>query len=141
MASIPLPITSLLAGFMAILIVALNVQMSIRQIDLGGDVFKNLSDGDGDDLLIRRRIAFLSAVYHIPTSLLLLGLIELGGASLLQVIILAVILLLARIFHVIGSLCETLPKIRTFAMTIQFAYSIVCGIWLMLSSYSMLLIL
>lgn len=138
MATISLPITSLLAGFMAIFIMVLNVQLSIRQIHLGGDVFQNLSDGGGDDILVRRRIAFMSAAFNIPMSILLLGLMELGGASRLQVIILAAILVISRILHVIGCLYETLPKIRTFAITIQFGYFTVCGIWLMLTAYSLL---
>jgi uncharacterized protein len=135
MATISLPITSLLAGFMAILIMVLNVQLTMRQIHLGGDVFKNMSDGADDDILIRRRIAFMSAVFNIPMSILLLGLMELGGASRPQLIILAVILVISRILHVIGCLYETLPKIRTFAITIQFGYFTVCGVWLMLSAY------
>lgn len=133
-----LPITSLLAGFMAIFMMVLNVQLSMRQIHLGGDVFKNMTDGAGDDVLIRRRIAFMSAAFNIPMSVLLLGLMELGGASQLQVAILAVIFVISRILHVIGCLYQTLPKIRTFAITIQFAYFTVCGIWLMLGAYSML---
>ncbi len=133
-----LPITSLLAGFMAIFMMVLNVQLSMRQIHLGGDVFKNMTDGAGDDVLIRRRIAFMSAAFNIPMSVLLLGLMELGGASQLQVAILAVILVISRILHVIGCLYQALPKIRTFAITIQFAYFTVCGIWLMLGAYSML---
>jgi uncharacterized membrane protein YecN with MAPEG domain len=138
MATIALPITSLLAGFMAIFIMALNVQLTMRQIHLGGDVFKNMSDGAGDDILIRRRIAFMSAVFNIPMSILLLGLIELAGASTLQVAILAGILIICRILHVIGCLYEPLPKIRTFAITIQFAYFTVCGIWLMSGAYYLL---
>jgi uncharacterized membrane protein YecN with MAPEG domain len=125
---------------MAIFIMVLNVQLSMRQIHLGGDVFKNLTDGGGDDILIRRRIAFMSAAFNIPMSILLLGLIEVGGASQMQVIILAAILLLCRILHVIGCLYEPLPKIRTFAITIQFAYFTVCGLWLMSGAYYMLLI-
>jgi uncharacterized membrane protein YecN with MAPEG domain len=138
MATLSLPITSLLAGFMAILMMVLNVQLSMRQIHLGGDVFKNMTDGGGDDILIRRRIAFLSAGLNIPISIILLGLMELGGASRLQLIVLAVVLVISRILHVIGCLYETLPKIRTFAITIQFGYFIVCGLWLMSFAYFML---
>jgi uncharacterized protein len=138
MATLSLPITSLLAGFMAILMMVLNVQLSMRQIHLGGDVFKNMTDGGGDDILIRRRIAFLSAGLNIPISIILLGLMELGGASRLQLIVLAVVLVISRILHVIGCLYETLPKIRTFAITIQFGYFTVCGLWLMSFAYFML---
>lgn len=138
MPSNSLPITSLLAGFMAIFIMVLNVQLTVRQVHLGGDVFKNMTDGAGDDILIRRRIAFMSAALNIPMSILLLGLMELGGASRLQVIILAVILVISRILHVIGCLYEALPRMRTFAITIQFGYFIVCGIWLMSGAYYLL---
>ena len=125
------PITSLLAGFMAIFIMALNVQLTIRQVHLGGDVFKNLSDGGGDDILIRRRIAFMSAVFNIPMSIILLGLIEFSGSSKVQVIILALTLIVSRVLHVIGCLYEPLPRVRTFAIMIQFGYFTVCGLWLM----------
>ena len=130
-----LPITSVVAGFMALLIMVLNAQLAARRIQLGGDVFKNMSDGAGDDTLIRRRIAFMSAVLNIPMSIILMGLIESGGASKLQVIILAVTLVLCRALHIAGSLFETLPQIRTFAATIQYGYFTVCGLWLMFGAY------
>lgn len=133
-----LPITSLVAGFMAILLMVLNVQQSIRQIQLGGDVFKNMTDGGGDDKLIRRRIAYTSASNNIPMSILLMALMELGRISPLQLAILAVILVTSRLLHVIGCLYEPLPKIRSFAVTIQYGYFTVCGIWLMFSAYSLL---
>jgi uncharacterized protein len=138
MATLSLPITSLLAGFMAVFIMALNVQLSVRQIHLGGNVFKNLTDGGGDDILIRRRIAFLSAALNIPMSIILLGLMELGGAARLQLVILAVVLIVSRVLHVIGSLYQSQPKLRTFAITIQFGYFTVCGLWLMFGAYYML---
>ena len=133
-----LPITSVLAGLMALLMMALNAQMSMRQIQLGGDVFQKNTDGAGDDILGRRRIAFMSTVFHIPMSIILLGLIEVGGASRLQVIILAVTLLICRVLHVTGSLYQTLPHIRTLAVIIQFGYFTVCGLWLIFSTYYLL---
>jgi uncharacterized membrane protein YecN with MAPEG domain len=130
-----LPITSVLAGFMALLIMVLNAQYSARQIQLGGDVFQNMTGAAGDDILTRRRIAFFSAVFNIPMSVLLLALIEFKGSSTLQVIILASTLVVSRLLHVIGCFYETLPQIRTFATTIQFGYYTVCGIWLMSGLY------
>lgn len=129
------PITSVLTGFMALLIMVLNAHLSARQIQLGGDVFKNYTDGAGDDILNRRRIAFMSAVLNIPMSIILLGLIEFGGASRLQVIILAVTLLISRVLHATGCLYQPLPQIRTFAVTIQYGYFTVCGLWLMFGAY------
>lgn len=135
-----LPITSVVAGFLAIFLMVLNVQFSMRQIQLGDDVFKNMTDGAGDDKLIRRRIAFMSAAFNIPMSIILLGLIELNGSTRIQVIILAVVLILCRIFHAIGCYYQTLPFIRSFAFVIQFAYYAVCGFWLMTGVYFMLLL-
>jgi uncharacterized protein len=135
-----LPITSVLAGFMAVFVMVLNVQFSMRQIQLGDDVFKNMTDGDGDDQLIRRRIAFMSAAFNIPMSIILIGLIEMNGSSRIQVLILAVVLILSRILHAIGCYYQTLPHLRSFAFVIQFAYYTVCGIWLMSGAYYMLLI-
>jgi uncharacterized membrane protein YecN with MAPEG domain len=133
-----LPITSVLAGFMAVLLMVLNVQFTMRQIQLGDDVFKNMTDGAGDDKLIRRRIAFMSAAFNIPMSIILLGLIELNGSTPTQVIILAVILVLCRILHAIGCYFQTLPLIRSFAFVIQFSYYAVCGFWLMSGVYFLL---
>jgi uncharacterized membrane protein YecN with MAPEG domain len=133
-----LPITSLVAGFMAIFIMALNVQLAMRQIHLGDDVFKNMTDGAGDDKLLRRRIAFMSAAFNIPMSIILLGLIEVNGSTRIQVVILALILILCRILHAIGCYYQALPKMRSFAFTIQFAYYAVCGFWLMIGNYLVL---
>ena len=130
-----LPITSVLAGFMALLIMVLNAQLAARRIQLGGDVFINRTDGDGDDILNRRKIAYTNAVFNIPMSIILLGLIESGGASKLQVIILASTLIVCRVLHLVGSFFETLPQIRTFAATIQYGYFTVCGLWLMFGAY------
>lgn len=128
-----LSITSIVAGFMALLIMVLNAQLAARRIQLGGDVYKNAGDGAGDDILTRRSIAFMGAALNIPMSLMLLGFIEFGGATQLQVVILATTLIASRLLHVMGSLYQTLPKLRTFAVTIQFGYYTVCGIWLMFS--------
>ena len=138
MASVSFPITSVVAGFMAIFIMVLNVQFSMRQIQLGDDVFKDMTDGAGDDKLNRRRIAFMSAAFNIPFSIILLGLIEVNGATRVQVLILAAILILCRIFHSIGCYYQTLPYIRSLAFVIQFAYYTVCGVWLMFGVYYLL---
>jgi uncharacterized protein len=101
---INLPITSLVAGIMALLIMVLSIRLNMRRIDVGGSAFTYLTDGDGDEQLRRRKIAYESAVNCSGISLVLLGLIEASGASNLQVMALAAAFLLARIMHALATM-------------------------------------
>jgi uncharacterized membrane protein YecN with MAPEG domain len=135
-----LPITSLLTGIMALIIMVLSIRLNMRRIDIGGSAFTFLTDGDGDEDLRRRKIAYESAVNNSAISLILLGLIELGGSSQIQVIALAAAFLVARIVHVLATMFQVVPKWRSFASLIQYAYYLVTGIWLVFNAYFMLLI-
>jgi uncharacterized membrane protein YecN with MAPEG domain len=135
-----LPITSLLTGIMALIIMVLSIRLNMRRIDIGGSAFTFLTDGDGDEDLRRRKIAYESAVNNSAISLILLGLIEFGGASQIQVIALAAAFLVARIVHVLATMFQVVPKWRSFASLIQYAYYLVTGIWLVFNAYFMLLI-
>jgi uncharacterized membrane protein YecN with MAPEG domain len=133
-----LPITSLLTGIMALIIMVLSIRLNMRRIDIGGSAFTFLTDGDGDEDLRRRKIAYESAVNSSAISLILLGLIELGGASQIQVMALAAAFLVARIVHVLATMFQVVPKWRSFASLIQYAYYLVTGIWLVFNAYFML---
>jgi uncharacterized membrane protein YecN with MAPEG domain len=133
-----LPITSLLSGIMALIIMVLSIRLNMRRIDIGGSAFTFLTDGDGDEDLRRRKIAYESAVNSSAISLILLGLIELGGASQIQVMALAAAFLVARIVHVLATMFQVVPKWRSFASLIQYAYYLVTGIWLVFNAYFML---
>ena len=123
--------TSIVAGFMAIYVMVLYVLYATRQIQLGGNVFKDMTDGARDDKLNRRRIAFMSAAFNIPFSIILLGLIEAKGATHVQVLILATIFVISRILHTTGSYYRIIASLRSLALVLQFAYYTVCGVWLM----------
>jgi uncharacterized protein len=135
---INLPITSLVAGIIALFIMVLSIRLNMRRIDVGGSAFTYLTNDDGDEQLRRRKIAYESAINCSAISLVLLGLIESGGASNRQVIALAAAFLLARTVHALATVFQVIPKWRTFATLIQYSYYLVTGIWLVVSSYYML---
>jgi uncharacterized membrane protein YecN with MAPEG domain len=133
-----IPITALVAGIMALIILVLSIRLNMRRIDVGGSAFTYLTNDDGDEELRRRKIAYESAVNCSAISLVLLGLIESGGASNTQVIALAAAFLVARIVHVLATVFQVIPKWRTLATLIQYSYYLVTGIWLVFSAYYML---
>jgi uncharacterized membrane protein YecN with MAPEG domain len=125
-----LPITSFVAGIMALMVMVLGIRLNMRRIDVGGSAFTYLTDGAGDEQLRRRKIAYESAVNSSALSLILLGLIEASGATNLQVMALAAAFLVTRIVHVLATTYQVIPKWRTFATLIQYSYYLVTGIWL-----------
>jgi uncharacterized membrane protein YecN with MAPEG domain len=138
MTTSPVLITSLLAGFMAFFMTLLNIIYTFGQTKSGGDVFKNVTDGIKNESLNRLRYAYLNAAFNVPMSIFLLGLIELNSASRAQLIVLALVLILCRILHAVGSYFESLQILRTFGDTTQFGYYIVSGIWLLSNAYFLL---
>jgi uncharacterized membrane protein YecN with MAPEG domain len=88
--------------------------------------------------LRRRKIAYESAINCSALSLVLLGLIEVSGASSLQVMALAAAFLVARIVHMFATMYQVIPKWRTFASLIQYSYYLVTGIWLVIGAYYVL---
>lgn len=133
-----IPITTFVAGTMALIIMVLSIRLNMRRIDVGGAAFTFLTDGDGDEQLRRRKIAYESAVNSSAISIILLGLIEATGATSLQVAALAAAFLVARIVHVLATIFQVIPKWRTFASIIQYSYYLVTGIWLIFGAYYML---
>lgn len=133
-----IPITTLVAGTMALIIMVLSIRLNMRRIDVGGPAFTFLTDGDGDEQLRRRKIAYESAVNSSAISIILLGLIEATGATSLQVVALAAAFLVARTVHVLATIFQVIPKWRTFASIIQYSYYLVTGIWLIFGTYYML---
>jgi len=123
-----LPVTSLLAALFALLMVPLSLQVSMRRVRLGGVVV-----GDANDETLRRRIrAHGNFVEYVPTGLIVVGLVEAGGAAKLLVVGLAAALLVSRVLHAIGMLYTSTPTLRAGGMLIQHAAFLVAGVWLLL---------
>lgn len=121
-----LPITSLLAGIFALLMMPLSLQVSMRRVKLGG-----VSFGDNGDETLRRRIrAHGNFIEYVPTALIVVGLIEYGGGAKSLVIGLACAFLVSRLLHAVGMLYTSTPTLRAGGMLIQHAAFLVAGCWL-----------
>lgn len=120
-----LPVTSLLAGIFALLMVPLSLQVSMRRAKLGV-VFS-----DGNDNTLRRRIrAHGNFIEYAPMALIALALVELGNAAELLVVGLAVAFFLSRALHAVGMLYTSTPTLRAGGMLIQHAAFFIAGAWL-----------
>lgn len=121
-----LSITSLLAGIFALSMVPLSLQVSLRRVKIGG-----VSSGDGGDETLRRRIrAHGNFIEYAPTALIVVGLVEYGGAAKPLVVGLACAFLASRILHAVGMLYASTPTLRGGGMLIQHAAFLVAGGWL-----------
>ena len=120
-----LPVTSLVAGIFALLIVPLAFQVSLRRIKL------KTTFGDADDETLRRRIrAHGNFIEYAPLAVVALGLIEYRGASASFVWWLAGAFVASRVIHALGMLYTSTPTIRAIAMVVNYFAFISAGIWL-----------
>jgi uncharacterized protein len=114
-----LPITSVAAALLAILMFPLTLSVSMRRLALGrekGDVTAFVF-GDGNDMVLRRRIrAFGNFIEYVPTCLVMLGLSELGGASAAFLWGICTTLVAGRALHALGMLYADSPAPRGLAM-------------------------
>lgn len=98
----------------------------MRRVKLGG-----VSAGDGKDETLRRRIrAHGNFIEYVPTALIALGLIELGGGARVLVAGLAIAFFVSRALHAIGMLYTSTPTLRAGGMLIQHAAFLTAGVWL-----------
>jgi uncharacterized protein len=131
-----LPVVSILAAVFILMLAALSLQVSMRRIHLGGIFF-----GDADDDTLRRRIrAHGNFIEYVPTALIVLGLVELAGASKLQVAVLAIAFFISRVLHAYGMLYGKTASIGAVGMIIQHAVFVISGIWLLYITVFSLLI-
>jgi len=122
-----LPITSLLAGLFALLMVPLSLQVSMRRIKLAG-----APAGGAKDEILRRRIrAHGNFIEYAPTALIAVGLVELGGGATFLVAGLALAFFASRALHAIGMLYTSTPALRACGMLIQHAAFLAAGAWLL----------
>lgn len=123
-----IPITALLTGVFAIMMVALALLVSLRRRQ------QKISLGDGDDDILRRRIrAHANFAEFVPFALIALGLVELTGASLALVSSMATSLLVSRVIHAYGILYCRTATLRALAMVIQHTCFLIMGVWLIVN--------
>jgi uncharacterized membrane protein YecN with MAPEG domain len=121
------PVTSLVAGVFALMMVALSLSVSLRRIAV-----RSASSGQKDDVLRRRIRAFGNFAEYAPTMLVLLALVEAGGAAGALLWALAAAFVASRAVHAAGMLYAATPRLRAGAMVLQHAAFAVAGGWLLL---------
>ena len=131
-----LPVVSILAAVFILVLAALSLSVSMRRIHLGGIFF-----GDANDDTLRRKIrAHGNFIEYVPSGLIVIGLVELAGASKFQVAALALAFFISRVLHAYGMLYTKTASIGAVGMVIQHAVFIVSGIWLLYTAVLSLLI-
>ena len=124
----PLPITSIVAALLAIAMVPLSLQISMRRVRLDSVVF-----GDAEDEELRRKIrAHGNYIEYVPTGLIALMLVELAGATALLVWTLGGSFLLSRTLCAIGMLMGSTPM-RGAGMILTHVMFLASGGWLLYS--------
>ena len=92
-------ITSLFTGLLALMMVPLSLQISLRRAGL------KATFGDADDATLRRRIrAHGNFIEYVPLALILLGMVEWQSAPPTIVWTLGIAILVSRLLHAYGML-------------------------------------
>ena len=92
-----LPITLTTAGVLGLLGLVLSFRVSMGR----GKHKIFMGDGGNPDMIVRMRTQ-ANFVEYVPLLLVLLGLLELGGANRTALIVGAAVLVVARVLHAIG---------------------------------------
>jgi uncharacterized protein len=123
-----LPITSITAAVLAIIMLPLTLQVSLRRVAIGSVVF-----GDGGDEVLRRRIrAFGNFIEYSPLCLTLLALLEAQGAAASWSWITAALLVGGRVIHGLGMLFAQSPAPRGVAMLMTYGAFLTPAVWLLM---------
>lgn len=122
-----LPVTSLVAAASAAALVAISIRVSLARMGAG----RQIGDG-GDERLLRVIRAQGNFVEYVPMALILLGLLELAGASAGLLWALGGLLAAGRLLHYAGMLAGSTPlraggMIGTYLMLLAAAASLVAG--------------
>lgn len=122
-----LPITSITAASLAIIMLPLTLQVSLRRLAIGSVVF-----GDGGDDVLRRRIrAFGNFIEYAPICLILLALLEAQGAGTAWLWTTAALLIAGRVIHGLGMLFAQSPAPRGLAMLMTYGAFLTPAVWLL----------
>lgn len=118
-------ITSLFAGLLALMMVPMSLQVSLRRVGV------KASFGDADDETLRRRIrAHGNFIEYVPTALIALGLVEWNAAPPTLVWTLGIAFLASRVLHAYGMLYASTPTVQGIGMIVQHLAFLVAGGWL-----------
>lgn len=119
-----LPITSFYAAVLAIMMVVLSVNVSLRRRALGF--------GDGGDNTLKRRIrAHGNFIEYAPFGLVLVLVVELAGPAHVWTWTLGGLLVASRLAHAAGLLYTSTPVLRAPAMVVQHLSFLAAAAWLL----------
>lgn len=130
-----LPVTSMIAAMLAIVMVPLTVHISVRRAFIGiksGQLNKAVF-GDVGDALLRNSIrAFGNFIEYVPTVLVLFSLMEIQGASSNLLWWLGGCFVVGRIIHGLSmTFIPSIPAPRGLAMFATYAALLVPAWWLL----------
>jgi len=132
-----LPITSVIALVLAIVMFMMTALVSLGRINLGkseGDIGKYPIEHGNHEPLKRRIAAFNNFTQYTPMALIMLGLIEFNGASVALVGSLGIAFILGRLLHLYGMLSNPhFPLPRIIGMFATYAILLVPVVWLILT--------
>lgn len=121
-----LPVTSTVVAIAGLMLVILGLNAGLRRVKT------NINLGtDGDAVLLQRVRAHGNFIEYTPIGLILLALVEIGGATSTQLWIIGGFLLVGRALHAIGLIFSVLPG-RVLGMLMTFG-SILYSVWSLLS--------
>ncbi|WP_296818430.1 MAPEG family protein [Brevundimonas sp.] len=122
-----LPITSITAAILAVMITAMSLGVSLRRQKL------QVAVGHGDDHDLNRRIrAHANAIETVPLGLILLGLVEMADFIGLFVWLLAALLVLGRVAHAAG-MYRFSTSLRATGMVMTHTGSLIAAVLLIWS--------
>ena len=125
MPELSLPVTSMLAGGLMIVLVILSAMVTARRARLGGVQF-----GDAEDEILRARIrAHGNFIEIAPMVLIAIGLMEFAGASHSLLWWMAVIFFTGRILHAARMYIGN-PFVGLFSILSQHVICLWAGVWL-----------
>ncbi len=123
-----MPVTALLTGIFALMMVALSAPVSLRRREL------QVAYGDGGDRVLGRRIrAHGNFIEYAPLMLIALAMIEITEAPPWIIWSFAVAFLLSRALHALGTLVPSARPVLTrgAGMLLQHLAFVAGGIWLL----------
>lgn len=129
-----LPVTSTTAAILAIVMLPLTLQISMRRVALGkamGDI-GGVAFGDGKDETLRCRItAFGNFMEYVPMCLIMLALMEYAGASSVTAWGVGGLLISGRVTHALSVLYTRNPAPKAIGMLMTYAAFIIPAMWLL----------
>lgn len=121
-----LPVTSMMAGALILMLVILSIMVTARRMTQGRIQF-----GDNDDSILRHRIrAHGNFIEIVPMVIIGVGLLEMAGASDILLYWFAGIFLVGRILHFLRMQIGN-PYIGLFSILSQHIICLFTGGWLL----------